>query len=68
MFHDDKQLTNTEIPKTDWTKTLFHDYTGMGEEESMSFKTLYIFLRQFSKWLFMIYNVHSNNNKLIDSW
>lgn len=32
MFHDDKQLTNTEIPKPDWTKTLFRHYTGMGEE------------------------------------
>ena len=68
MFHDDKQLISIEITKPDWTKTLFHHYTGMGEEESMSFKTLYIFLKQFSKWLFMIYNVHSNNNKLIDSW
>ena len=43
MFHDDKQLTNSETPKPDWTKTLFHHYTGMGEKESMSFKTLYIF-------------------------
>ena len=68
MFHDDKQLTSIEIIKPDWTKTLFHHYTGMGEEEAISFKTLYTFLRQFSKWLFMIYNVHSNNNKLIDSW
>ena len=41
MFHDDKQLTSIEIIKPDWTKTPFHHYTGMGEEEAISFKTVH---------------------------
>ena len=29
-----------------------------GNEESMSYKNVYIYLRQFSRWLFMINDVH----------
>ena len=45
MFYKEKQLNNTEITELDWTKTLFYHYAGMGEEESMSYKYEYIFLR-----------------------
>ena len=50
MFHKEKQLSNTEILKFDWTKILFHRYVEMRWEESMSYKNVYI-LGQLSTWL-----------------
>ena len=67
MFYKEKQLSNTEKSKFDWTKTLFYHYEGMGKEGSMSYKNVYI-LRQFYRCLFKINGVLICNKSLIDSW
>ena len=51
-----------------WLNLIFYHYVGMGKEASMLYKKVCIFFRQFSRGLFMIYDVHINNKKLIESW